>query len=398
MSNGNPNAPSNPPNTPKQQAYTQSGQKMAGQSSNSLVKVMGEHRDYLDARLEKISKWVTQGVRPEALVRFALMDIQTSDKLRECSKESIYLALLACAVTGLEPGALKGEAYLVPFKQKAQFMPGWKGLVKQARRSSHVEAIGANVVREMDTFDLDLGTANTIIHKPLLRGDRGPVIGAYAIARMKGGHNEIEWMDIDDLKAIQKVAESRGASPAWRDWEDQMQRKSPIRRLCKRLPMGSDYFVTMALDDAHDQTPIIDLETDGEASRTMGSSADIRSAKPAQVEEPLDAEYSETPATDTATEAKDPPKEAAKPSDPPAKATAPKAQAPAAQASPGPAGRGGKYTSRGPASPPANDPKEPPKDAAPAELEERSCFTCGVPIEVPTSAPGGQQCAACKKS
>ncbi len=227
------------------------------------------HKAYLDTRLTQIGKWVTQGVKPEALVRFALSDMSTNAALAKCTPESIYLGLLACAVTGLEPGALKGEAYLVPFAGKAQFMPGWKGLVKQARRSRDIAGISAQVVRHRDVFDLDLGTANSLVHKPAL-ADRGDVIGAYAIAKMTNGHNEIEWVDLEDLQAIAKVAQSRGKSRAWADWEDQMQRKSAIRRLCTRLPLGADYYVAMALEEAEGaqaQRQVLDLETDGEATR-----------------------------------------------------------------------------------------------------------------------------------
>lgn len=251
--------------------YTRSGQALQRQHEASPAERLKTHKQFLDARMQQIGQWVREGVRPEALVRFTLMDMQTNEKLRSCDPTSIYLGLLACAVTGLEPGALKGEAYLVPFAGRAQFIPGWKGLVKQVRRSRDVRGVVANVVREHDVFDLDEGTANTLIHKPLLRGERGDVIGAYAIATFSNGHHEIEWMDRGDLDRIQRVAEQRGKSPAWKDWQDQMQRKSAIRRLAKRLPLGSDYYVAQALEDAadegRDQAGVLDIETDGAASR-----------------------------------------------------------------------------------------------------------------------------------
>ena len=256
--------------------YTQSGKALQTQHDNSPKSLISRQKDFLESRLRDIATWVRQGVDPAALVRFTLMEMSTNQKLRECSSKSIYLGLLACAVTGLEPGALKGEAYLVPFNNRktgmeATFIPGWKGLVKQVRRSREIVGIHSNIVRENDVFDIDEGTANTVIHKPLLRGERGDVIGAYAIARTIGGHNEIEWMDRADLDKIQRVAESRGPSFAWKDWPDQMARKSPIRRLCKRLPLNADYFVALALEQAIDndtpQIDILDLETDGAASR-----------------------------------------------------------------------------------------------------------------------------------
>jgi recombination protein RecT len=255
--------------------YTKSGQALQTQQANTPAAQVARQKAFLDARMGQITKWVREGVRAEALVRFSLMEMSTNEKLRACTPDSIYLGLLACAVTGLEPGALKGEAYLVPFAGKATFIPGWKGLVKQVRRSREVRAITANVVRERDTFDLDLGTSKALIHKPKLgrENDRGDVIGAYAIATLASGDNEIEWMDRADLDSIQKVAESRGKSPAWSGWQDQMQRKSVIRRIAKRLPLGSDYYVAMALEQAHDdgreQSEVLDIETDGAATKAQ---------------------------------------------------------------------------------------------------------------------------------
>lgn len=264
--------------------YTKASQALQAQHDGSPRAQVAAHNSFLQARMKQIANWVTQGVRPEALVRFALLDLSTNDKLRACTPDSIYLSLLACATTGLEPGALKGEAYLVPFAGKAQFMPGWRGLVKQARRSKEIVGLVAQVVRERDTFELDLGTANQLTHRPA-KAERGDVIGSYAIATFVGGHHEIEWLDREDLDAIEKVASSRGKSPAWKDWQDQMQRKSAIRRLAKRLPLGSDYYVALELeraaDDGRDQREVLDIVAE------QGQVADSGASRAPQLEEPV---------------------------------------------------------------------------------------------------------------
>ncbi len=163
--------------------------------------------------------------------------------------------------------------------------------MKCARRTREVIGIVANVVREHDVFEIDLGTANSIVHKPA-RADRGHVIGAYAIANLVGGHSEIEYLDRDDLERIRAVADKRGASPAWKEWPDQMARKSALRRLGKRLPMGTDYFVALALDNAtdegKDQRPIIDLVTDGAGSK---SEAQLERAPVVDVPADIDPDF-----------------------------------------------------------------------------------------------------------
>lgn len=261
-------ATNQPPRTGSRLNYDASSRAIERREPDAPIEAIKRHKAFLDARLAKISEWVTNGLRPEALIRFAMRDMDgpRGEALRKCSPESIYLGLLACAVTGLEPGALKGEAYLVPFKGEATFMVGYRGIIKMARRSRGVAAIWSNVVYEGDEFEVDLGSANRIVHRPRL-GSRGEkIIAAYAIARMANGQDEIELMDDADLDAVKKAGQG---GPAWKDWGDQMMRKSPIRRLGKRLPLNADYYVALALDAAtpDEQRRIIDVETSGESNR-----------------------------------------------------------------------------------------------------------------------------------
>jgi len=255
-----------------------------------------EHEDYLKSAMPKIERWVTGGVDARALVRFAILDLSApgyaGDKLRECSPASILMGLLACAVAGLEPGALKGEAYLVPFAKKAQYMAGWKGYVKQARRSFEVRTVSPQVVFSNDTFDLDLGGGMPPVHKPMLLGPRGEIIGAYAVAKLVGSRDsivsyEVEWMDKEDLDAVRRSAK-RGdkESDAWKLWEDQMYRKAPVRRIAKRLPMGHDYYRGLSIEQAQEEgksaADVIDVFTDGEGSR-VEDGADRAASMRAQV-------------------------------------------------------------------------------------------------------------------
>lgn len=268
--------------------YDESSRQLQRAQPDGPLEVIKRHNAFLTARMTQIAKWCTQGIKPEALVRFALMDMDgvKGEPLRKCDPQSIYLGLLACAVTGLEPGALKGEAYLVPYGGVATFMPGWRGLVKQVRRSREVTAISSQIVCERDHFELDLGTEYSLKHRPALK-DRGDMIGAYAIAHMTNGTKEIEWMDMDDLDKVRKASKS----PAWRDWADQMYRKAPIRRLCKRLPLGGDYFVALALEQAGEsgesQSKVLDRFTDSaaEQAQTQGAAAAEMAAQAGEPDE-----------------------------------------------------------------------------------------------------------------
>lgn len=267
----------------KRTDYTAAGQVLRDQhdAKGQGLTVIQKHQAFLGARLPQLAQWAVGGLRPEALVRWALLDLQMSPKLQQCSPAQLYLGLLACAAAGLEPGNLKQHAFLVPFRDNkrnmtvCQFMVGWRGVVVQARRSREVLSVDPEVVYEADTFDIDLGSQPRVHHKPELFKPRGEIIGAYAVARMKHGQPMIEWMSRDDLERVRAMATKRKDSPAWNDWADQMYRKTPVRRLAKRMPLNADYYAAQAIEDAHDAgdfgnaIDVIDTLTDGAASQAV---------------------------------------------------------------------------------------------------------------------------------
>lgn len=207
-------------------------------------------KQFLDLRADNLAKWVRGKIDPASLIRFAVLEYSQSEQLQRCTQDSIYLALIACAQVGLEPSGVKGEAYIVPFKTTATFMPGYRGLIKLALRSGAVTSLVSHVVYEADHFEIDLGTDGRVVHRPAL-SNRGRMIGAYALAKMSNGEFDVEWMPLEDLERVRKSAERGGReSPAYANWADQMARKAPIRRICKRLPMGDEYALAARLDEA----------------------------------------------------------------------------------------------------------------------------------------------------
>jgi recombinational DNA repair protein RecT len=69
---------------------------------------------------------------------------------------------------------------------------------------------------------------------------------------MDNGEIDVEFMGVDELQKIKdNAAKTRGGKPgpAYAEWEDQMYRKAPIRRLSKRLPLGDDFFLAAKADE-----------------------------------------------------------------------------------------------------------------------------------------------------
>jgi recombination protein RecT len=219
-------------------------QNGAGDSVKSLQR-------FLHARGKNLAAYAASRVKPDTLIRLALFEFSQNEWLRRCTPESIYGSLILAAQIGLEPSGIKGECYLVPFRGKCTLVPGWRGLVKLALRSKAVKSLYSHVVYEGDEFRVYLGSEPRVEHVPALE-NRGEIIAAYAVARLENGGIDIEVMTRDELEKIKSAAAaSRGgkAGPAYNEWEDQMFRKAPIRRLCKRLPLGDDFFVAVKADE-----------------------------------------------------------------------------------------------------------------------------------------------------
>lgn len=229
---------------------------------------------FLDARQRNLAKFTASRIKPETLIRLAIFEFSQNEWLRRCTPESIYGSLILSAQLGLEPSGIRGEAYLVPFKGKCTLIPGWRGLVKLALRSKAVKSLYSHVVYENDVFNVWLGSDPRVEHKPCLDGEAGPIKCAYAVAIMENGAIDVEVMSLDELIKIRDMAaKGRGGKdgPAYQDWEDQMYRKAPLRRLCKRLPLGDDFFLASKADELAEAgepekiAPYIDVEP-GETS------------------------------------------------------------------------------------------------------------------------------------
>lgn len=218
-------------------------------SANDPIRSLGQ---YLNAREKNLAKYTASRIKPDTLIRLALFEFSQSEWLRRCTPESIYSALILSAQLGLEPSGVRGEAYLVPYKGKCTLIPGWRGLVKLALRSKAVKSLYSHVVYEQDEFRVWLGSEPRVEHRPCVDGDPGPIRCAYAVAVMENGAIDVEVMPLSELEKIRDMAsKGRGGKdgPAYIDWADQMYRKAPLRRLCKRLPLGDDFFLASKADE-----------------------------------------------------------------------------------------------------------------------------------------------------
>ena len=181
----------------------------------------------------KVQQALPSNVSLDRFTRVALTAIQQNPDVAAQDRQSLYNSVVRCAQDGLLPDGR--EAALVIFAGKVQYMPMVAGLIK--RLATAGISIDAQVVRENDTFEQELGDNASITHKtPRLGQPRGDIIGAYAIARLPNGMVMREVMSKEDVDQVRNASRSKNSGP-WSQWYGEMARKTVIRRLAKRLPI-----------------------------------------------------------------------------------------------------------------------------------------------------------------
>lgn len=162
--------------------------------------------------------------------------LETANK----NPRSVQFAMINVASTGLTLNPAHGYAYLVPRDGAILLDISYKGLIKIATDAGSIKWVRAECVHEYDDFQyFGPAAAPTISTNPFK--DRGPIIGAYCIAKTVDGDILTEVMDLDALHKVRdaSTAFTKGAAGRKGPWEayfSEMCRKAVIKRARKTWP------------------------------------------------------------------------------------------------------------------------------------------------------------------
>lgn len=212
---------------------TQTQQLPARQNNGAL----GTIKNLFETAKDRLAEVAPKHVTPDRLMRVALLTISKTPDLARCTPMSLLNSFMTASQLGLEIGGTLGEAYLVPYKNEATFIVGYRGLINLARRSGHVQSVEAQVVRAGDAFEYEYGINPIFRHKPGSTSG-GRITHAWALARFKDGGFQIDVMTLDEVEAIRN--RSRAKSGPWQTDFAEMAKKTVVRRLCKYLPLSPE--------------------------------------------------------------------------------------------------------------------------------------------------------------
>lgn len=240
-------------------------------ANNVQVQRVDEVRGALEKLKGQMAMALPKHLTPDRLVRVAMTAVQSTPKLLECDRTSFYAAIMTCAQLGLEPDGVLGQAYLVPFAGKVQFIPGYKGLLTLARNSGEIQSIQAHEVCRGDKFVYRYGLNEELEHVPA-EGERGEVTHFYAYAKFKDGGYVFEVLTRAQVETIRDRSQGYQSAKKWAKngvinspWVEhfvEMGRKTAIRRLAKYLPMSVQR--AASIEDAVDRGYAASIDTYGE--------------------------------------------------------------------------------------------------------------------------------------
>lgn len=239
-----------------------------------------------------------KGMEAAQLVRDALTCLRQTPDLAKCTPATVLGALMSCAQLGLRPGVL-GHAYVLPFWDgrskglKAQLIIGYKGFVDLAYRNPKVSSVIARTVYEGDTFDVEYGLEDNLVHKPAMTGKREKPIAHYAIFKTVDGGRAFWVMTEDEMQAWKKkYAPTNKAGKVVGPWggsQDEyeaMARKTTLLRLASWMPKSTDLAYAIEVDNG------VRANVDPAASLP-----DVTHTYEQTDDEPVDGEVVEEPAS-----------------------------------------------------------------------------------------------------
>lgn len=169
---------------------------------STYVKKSNQLAEYF--RGDSVRQMFSEVLGPSApsYITSVLIAAKSSDDLMKCTPQSIGASALRAASLKLSVDPSTGHAYLIPFKDKANLIVGYKGLKQMALRTGQYIDINNDFVWDGEEVYKDRITGRfTITGTP--NKDASP-IGVFAYIKMKSGFEKFLYMTIEDIHAHAK--------------------------------------------------------------------------------------------------------------------------------------------------------------------------------------------------
>lgn len=230
---------------------------MAEAQENYKV-VMGE----LEKMQAQIQALLPKHIPVDRFVRIIRTAIANEPRMAEPgARRSLFNAALNCAKDGLLPDAREAvfnvyNTNVAPkgtpaiYEPRVVYIPMIAGICKKVRQSGEIRMLDAQVVHEKDEYDAWTDERGPHFKYRKARGDRGKPIITFAYATLADDTPFFEELTEADIQAIKNISKAKDSGPWSGPFEDEMRRKSALKRLAKyRLPQSAELDEVMSRDN-----------------------------------------------------------------------------------------------------------------------------------------------------
>jgi recombination protein RecT len=124
----------------------------------------------------------------------------------------------------------------VPYKKTAQWIPMYLGMLNRFQRSGFFKSIKTDFHRSDDIAWRNWTDENG----PHFLHENGPgkgeILHTYASATLTNGGFFLETMTPEDMEHVRSKSRTTRDDAPWKEWREQMERKTVLKRLLKILP------------------------------------------------------------------------------------------------------------------------------------------------------------------
>lgn len=185
-----------------------------------------------------------------------LQDVKNKDgrpALEVCKPSTVANALLKMVVWGLSP--LKKQCDFIVRGDTLCCDPEYTGNIALAMRYGGLKHHKGNAIFNGDDFKFEVGVdgrRKLIHHKQSLESIGGDVIGAYVTYELEDGTQDMEIMNINQIRNSWLQGAAKGGSMAHKNFTDQMAIKTVYNRMTKLLIRASNDAPLMGSNDSDD--------------------------------------------------------------------------------------------------------------------------------------------------
>ena len=209
----------------------------------SFPKMLEQHKTQIALALPK-------HLSADRMARIALTCFRMNTALGKCDPASVFAAVIQAAQLGLEPG-LNGRAYLIPYGNVCQFVPGWKGLLELVNRTGRATA-WTGAIYEGQRFEYEQGDRPRLVITDISNeDDPNKIAYVYAVGRVKGAEEPvIELWSMDRVKRHRDKYNKVGKRHYSFENLEMYARKVVLLQVLKYLPATPELETAMVLNNA----------------------------------------------------------------------------------------------------------------------------------------------------